>query len=104
MLAVFLKMQMTTIGLWKSSTRMLQKTSRTVKVKTQSLPWVDGNVRKLMNQRYRKLQKAQRTNDPKDREEYIKLRNKVNRTAESRYWKRLLEEKENGSKNFWKIV
>ena len=60
-----------------------------------------------MNQRCRKLQKAQRTKDPKDREEYIKPRNKVNielRTAESQYWKRLLEEKENGSKDFWKIV
>ena len=81
--------------------------TRTVKVKTNSLPWVDGNIRKLMNQRYRKLQKAQRTKDPKDREEYIKLRNKVNielRKAESLYWKRLLEEKENGSKDFWKIV
>ena len=81
--------------------------TRTVEVKTHSLPWVDGNIRKLMNQRYRKLQKAQRTKYPKDREEYIKLRNKVNielRTAESQYWKRLLQEKENGSKDFWKIV
>ena len=81
--------------------------TRTVKVKTNSLPWVDGNIRKLINQRYRKLQKAQRMKDPKDREEHIKLRNKVNielRKAESLYWKRLLEEKENGSKDFWKIV
>ena len=81
--------------------------TRTVKVKTNSLPWVDGIICKLMNQRYRKLKKAQRMKDPKDREEYIKLRNKVNielRKAESLYWKRLLEEKENGSKDFWKIV
>ena len=80
--------------------------TRTIKVKTHSLPWVDGNIRKLMNQRYRKLQKAQRTKDLKDREECIKLRNKVNielRTAESQYWKRLLEEKENGSKDFGKL-
>ena len=81
--------------------------TRAVKVKAHSLPWVDGNIRKLMNQRYRKLQKAQRTKDPKGREGYIKLRNKVNmelRTAESQYLKRLLEEKEkeNGSKDFWK--
>ena len=60
-----------------------------------------------MKQRYRKLRKAQRTKDPKNREEYIKLKNKVNielRTAESQHWKRLLEEQENGSKDFCKIV
>ena len=34
---------------------------------------------------------------------YIKLKNKVNRTAESQYWKRLSEEKEN-RKDFWKTV
>ena len=66
-----------------------------------------GRWKYLMNQRYRKLQKAQRTKDPKDREEYIKLRNKVNikrRAAESQNWKRLSEEQENESKDFWKIV
>ena len=80
--------------------------TRTVKVKTNSLPWVDGIIRKLMKQRYRKLQKAQRTKDPKDREEYIKLRNKVNielRKAESLYWKRLLEKRKTEAKAFGKL-
>ena len=49
------------------------------KVRTKSLPWVNSKIRKLMNQRYRQLIKAQKSKDPEDWKMYKELRNKVSR-------------------------
>ena len=48
-------------------------------VRTKSLPWVNNKIRKLMNQRYKQLIKAQKSKDPEDWKMYKELRNKVSR-------------------------
>ena len=53
----------------------LQK--RKAKVKINSLPWINGEVTKLMNKRYKQLRKAQTTNYPVDWKLYKDLRNEV---------------------------
>ena len=80
---------------------------RKVKMRSKSLPWMNGDIRKLMNKRYKLLKQAQNTKDPKDFEKYKVLRNQVNaalRKAESKYWKDLLKSKDKGSRDFWTIV
>ena len=60
-----------------------------------------------MNQRYKQLIKAQKSKDPEDWKMYKELRNKVSREmkrAERNYWVKLLSEKENNKKDFWKVV
>ena len=87
------------------STEFLPK--RKVKMRSKSLPWMNGDIRKLMNKRYKLLQQAQKTKDPEDFERYKALRNQVNialRKADSKYWKDLLKSKDKGSRDFWKIV
>ncbi|RMX36495.1 hypothetical protein pdam_00010010 [Pocillopora damicornis] len=37
---------------------------RKAKVRITSLPWINGEIRKLMNKRYKQLRKAQTTNSP----------------------------------------
>ena len=37
---------------------------RKAKVRINSLPWINGEIRKLMNKRYKQLRKAQTTNSP----------------------------------------
>ena len=66
------------------STEFLPK--RKVKMRSKSLPWMNGDIPKLMNKRYKLLQQAQKTKDPEDFEKYKALRNQVNialRKAES---------------------
>ena len=87
------------------STEFLPK--RKVKMRSKSLPWMNGDIRKLMNKRYKLLKQAQKTQDPEDFEKYKALRSQVNialRKAESKYWKDLLKSKDKGSRDFWKIV
>ena len=76
-------------------------------MRSKSLPWMNGDVRKLMNKRYKLLKQAQKTKDSEDFEKYKVLRNQVNillRKAESKYWKDLLKSKDKGSRDFWTIV
>ena len=40
---------------------------RKVKVRSNSLPWMNSKIRKLMNQRYKQLIKANKTKNPDDR-------------------------------------
>ena len=61
---------------------------RKVKIRSKTLPWMNGNIRKIMNQRYQQLLKAQRTGDAEEWKKCKELRNKVNKTlkrAESDY-------------------
>ena len=37
---------------------------RKAKVRITSLPWINGEIRKLMNKRYKQPRKAQTTNSP----------------------------------------
>ena len=80
---------------------------RKAKIRTNSLPWMNGDIRKIMNQRYKQLRKAQKTGDPDDWKRYKDLRNKVSvalKRAEAAYWKKSLCEAKRGSSSFWKIV
>ena len=62
---------------------------RKARVRSESLPWVDGNIRKLMNQRYKLLRSCDETDKTSGTwSEYQKMKNKVNkliRKAEARY-------------------
>ena len=51
---------------------------RKAKLYTKSLPWMNGEIRKLMNKRYKQLKKAQQTKDSKEYDKYKILRHKVN--------------------------
>ena len=81
--------------------------NRKAKLCARSLPWMNGEIRRLMNKRYKQLKKAQQTKDPKEYDKYKILRNKLNielKRAELQYWKQLLKSKDKGSKNFWKVI
>ena len=43
-----------------------QLPKRKAKIRTKSLPWVNSKIRKLINQRYKQLIKAQKSKDPED--------------------------------------
>ena len=81
--------------------------TRKVKVRSKSLPWMNTEIRKEMNKRYKLLKKAQK--HPKSSElwtEYRKQRNYVTllkRKTEPAFWKNQLENTKN-SKDFWKTV
>ena len=80
---------------------------RKAKIRSKSPPWMDTKIRKLMNQRYSLLKKANRTQDAQAREEYKKIRNRVCKElkiAEAKYWKRKLADTERGGSDFWRIV
>ena len=80
-----------------------QLPKRKAKVRMKSLPYVNSKIRKLMNQRYKQLIKAQKSKDPEDWKMHKELRNKVSREmkrAERNYWVKLLSEKENNKKDF----
>ena len=66
---------------------------RKAKIRPNSLPLMNSKIRKLMNQRYSLLRKANRTQDAHVREEYKNLRNRVSKElkiAEAKYLKRKL--------------
>ena len=92
--------------LYKNASQELLPKSK-AKLYTRSLPWMNGEIRRLMNKRYKQLKKAQQTKDPKEYDKYKILRNKVNielKRAESQYWKKLLKIKDKRSKDFWKVI
>ena len=82
------------------------KTS-TEKVRTNSLPWVIRDIRKLMNKRYKALLKWQKNKqDLQLKMTYKKLRNGVTRQlriTEAAYWKEQFS-KAKTSKEFWTVV
>ena len=81
--------------------------TRKAKVCSNSLPWMNSKIRKLMNQRYKKLKKANKQKNPDDRNAYKKLRNEVERelrTAETCYWNQKVKEAKEGSANFWNTI
>ena len=65
--------------------------TRKVKVRSNSLPWMNSNLRKIMNKRYKLLIAAQKTGKvSKEWKEYKTARNKCTlelRKAKDRYWK-----------------
>ena len=81
--------------------------SRQVKIRAQSHPWMNSELRKQMNQRYKLLRKAQKTN--KGSPEWIAYKSARNlctfalRRAKSRYWKDKFDNS-NSSKEFWSLV
>ena len=80
---------------------------RKAKVRIYSLPWINGEKRKLMNKQYKQLRKAQTTNSPVDWKLYKDLRNEVHRKlkkAESMYYLEALENIRNGSTDFWNLI
>ena len=73
---------------------------RKAKVMTKYLPWMNSEIRKLMNKRYKQLLKAQKTKQPNDRRKFKELRNNVNkalRKAGAEYWNKTLNKAEKGS-------
>ena len=76
---------------------------RKAKVRSKSLSWMNCSIRKLMNQRYQQLLKAQRTGSSEDRLNYKELRNKVIkalRSAEAEDWTNMLSTTSKGSRDF----
>ena len=79
---------------------------RKAKIRTNSLPWITTEIRKLLNKRYRLLKKWQKTKDHETRLKYNESRNlarKEMRKAETNYWKEEFQEATN-SKDFWRTV
>ena len=81
--------------------------SRVVKMRSNSLPWMNSSIRKELNKRYKLLLKAQKT--PKGSQawnDYKKSRNyctKLLRSAESKFWISKFSES-TSCKDFWKNV
>ncbi len=81
--------------------------TRKAKVKSHTLPWINRDIKKLMNQRYKALQMWQRNrNNIGLKYAYTKLRNDVTkalRLAVADYWK---EQFENATtaKEFWQTI
>ena len=81
-------------------------TERKAKVRTNSLPWITTEIRKLPNKRYHLLKKWQKTKDHETRLKYKESRNlarKEMRKAETNYWKEEFQKATN-SKDFWRTV
>ena len=79
---------------------------RRVKIRSDSLPWMNSHIRKTMNKRYNILKQAKETGSKEQWEEYKKLRNEVTkllREAEAHYWRQEFKNTES-SKDFWKLV
>ena len=84
-----------------------QEKTRKAKVKTKSLPWVNGDVRRIMNKRYRALLNWQKDkSNCALKRKYQDLRNQTRkelRIAETSYWKDQFK-KTNTNKDFWKLI
>ena len=78
---------------------------RKAKVRADSLLWVDRNIRKMMNRRFKLLKKCDGTEKTSLQwQEYRKVRNLVTKSlkeAEANYWRKKFEEV-SSSKDFWK--
>ena len=80
---------------------------RKSRVRTKCLPWVDTNIRKLMNKRYRLLKSCDGTNKTSGAWlEYKKIKYEVKkqmRKAEANYLKKQLNEATT-PQDFWKLI
>ena len=79
---------------------------REIKIRRQSLPWITPQIRHLMNDRYKTLLKAKRTNNHELWIKYRKLRNTVTqevRSAKCKYYAELFDEVKD-CKSYWKLV
>ena len=77
-----------------------------LKKRANNKPWIDKNMRKELNKRYRLLTKAKYTKDPIDWTEYKQQRNKCTRLlhiAEANHWKNTFDSCDS-TKSFWKAV
>jgi len=81
--------------------------TRKVKVRTNGLKWMNGNIRKAMNRRYALLRRAQSNpSDPEAWKLYRRQRNhvtKITREAEAEYWNDKFKNA-NSSSDFWRVV
>ena len=80
-------------------------TKRKAKIRTDSLPWVNSEIRKMMNQRYKLLKKCKGTpKTSREWQDYKRLKNyvtKMMRKAESNYWRKEFQDA-SCSQDFWK--
>ena len=81
--------------------------TRMAKIRKESLPWVNGEIRKEMNKRYKLLKKCDGSKKTSAIwTEYKESRNKVAkmlRKAEAQYWQEQFSKAEN-PQDFWKLV
>ena len=79
--------------------------TRQVKFRKRSLPWVTRDIRKLINQRYKALEKFRKTKETDDWNSYKTLRSRVRkeiRKAEANHWINCMSEAKD-HKQFWKL-
>lgn len=79
--------------------------TRQVKFRKKSLPWITRDIRKLMNLRYKALEKFRRTKETDDWNRYKTLRSRVQRQirkAEADHWINCMSEAKD-HKQFWKL-
>ena len=79
--------------------------TRRVKFRKRSLPWITRDIRKLMNQRYKALEKFRKTKETDDWNSYKTLRSRVRkeiRKAEANHWINCMSEAKD-YKQFWKL-
>ena len=77
------------------------------KVRGKSAPWLNSDVKRLMNERDKLLRKSRRTKNQTEISAYKCMRNKVNaavRKARSVYHKNLLKENSRDPIKFWKTL
>lgn len=77
-----------------------------LKKRVENKPWINKQIRKELNKRYKLLLKAKRTTDPNNWSTYKIQRNKCKRqlqAAEAEYWKNKFE-KCDSTKSFWRAV
>ena len=81
--------------------------TRKVKVRSNNLPWMTGEIRKALNDRYKLLLKARKT--PRNSQEWLNYKRKRNqctnliRNTKVNYWKNQFSTSDS-SKSFWKTV
>jgi phosphoribosylaminoimidazolecarboxamide formyltransferase/IMP cyclohydrolase len=81
-------------------------TERKVKVRQNSLPWVNSEIRKRLNKRFKLLKNWQQTKYPIAHKNYKEARNLANirmKKTEVEYWKSEFDNATN-YKEFWKVV
>ena len=77
------------------------------RVKGNFCPWLTSHIKALMNERDKKLRKAQKTKKEVDWSTYRNLRNECTRKmrlARSNYNRNLLGENVNQPRKFWKVI
>ena len=81
---------------------------RKVKIRTKSHPWINGQIRKKLNNRFKLLKAARKTaKDSHEWKMYKQARNhctKILRIAEARYWRNKFQGLSPSSKNFWDCI